>query len=174
MPGEISQAATESVLYSVPKKTISLVLPKTLLLIFLSALFYGGIILNISLLSLRRATESNAKIGSLFVIIFLIIFGIISNFVKAKHPITFLQSGLKLSKHKTLSYAQITNIERKTSISDKIFSTYHLKINKKYTLEGIDNSVDLESYLNQLVSYAKGQQMQQQSYLGNQGSYSNY
>ncbi len=179
-------SGTEAVLYSVPKKMSTVFLSKFLVLVLLSGLFYAGILLNISLLSLRRATESNAKIGALMIVVFLLFFGLISNFVKAKHPIVFLQTGVKLSKHKTLLFSEISSVERKRGIFDRIFSSYHLRLNKKYVLEGIDNSVDLETYLNQLVAYAHQQsaqsgygyssqmgQMGQGGY-GSSGSYGGY
>ncbi|MBT4605252.1 hypothetical protein HOC01_06445 [archaeon] len=170
----------EQTLYTLPRKFSRVFIPKFFTLILLSAIFYSGILLNLSFLSLRRAAESQAKTFSLGIIIALVILGIAINFVKAKTPIIFLQTKLKFSKHKSVPYAKIDVVEAKQNISDKIFRTYHIKLDKKHTLEGIPKTSDpgqITTYINQLVASAKQSQMNynsQSQYNQNQYNQSSY
>ena len=48
----------------------------------------------------------------------------------------------------------------KQNMLDKAFHTYSLKVDKKHTVAGISQDINLMQYLQQLINYAKSQQRQ--------------
>lgn len=146
-----------------------ILIPKTIILTLLSALFYIGILVNISLLKLDSNIESTAKFTGLGFVILIFILGVILNFIKAKQGIKFFNDHLEIG-HQKIQYLSLNNVETKLNPLDKIFKTYTLNIDKKHKLEGISNQVNLQQYLQQMINYAK---MQQQNQTQN-NTYQNY
>ncbi len=144
-------------LYQVPLIKKRILIPKTITLIVLSALFYVGILVNISLLKLDSDVEGMAKFAGLGIVVLLFLLGVILNSSKAKHGIKFYNDHLEIG-HQKVQYITLTNVEAKQGLLDKMFHTYTLKIDKKHLVEGISQEVNVVQYLQQLINYAKSQQ----------------
>ncbi len=149
-------------LYQLQLHKSRILIPKTISLIILSALFYFGIIINLSLLSLDSDLEGTVKFASVGVILLLILMGVVLNLGKVKHGAKFFPDHLEIG-HKKIKYLQIQTMEKKQNTLDKIFKTYYIKFDKKHEIDAIPISVDIQNYLGQLINYAKQQQMQTQT-----------
>jgi hypothetical protein len=145
---------TQQVLYTFKSKKFRILIPKILQLIVLSTLFYFGILVNIGLLKLDAEFETMIKSGALLVIGLLVLIGFLVNLKKASNAYKYFQHEIKHGR-KSISYSEIQNVEKKQGLGDKMFSTYSLKLSKKFSIEAIPNSVDLVSYTQQMVNYSK-------------------
>lgn len=160
---EPAKSSTEQVLYSFKAKKSRILIPKMFQLIVLSVLFYFGVLLNMGLLKLDAETETMIKSSALLIIAFLVLIGFLINFKKAYDAYKYFQHEIKHG-HKSISYSEIQNFERKQNLVDNMFSTYSLKLSKKFTIEAIPNNIDLVSYTQQMVNYSKTLPAAGQSY----------
>jgi len=138
------------------------IIPKIIILLILGIVFYFGVLLNVSLLELTGDEETTIKMVSLIVVIVVVLFGILLSILRAKKMYKFYRDRIMFGK-KTIPLAQITNTAAKQNSFDKIFKTYSIKLSKKFKIKHISQEVQIQNYLQQLVSYAMAQQPAQQS-----------
>ena len=163
-PGQVQSQQgfqQEQPIYELRQSKKRAIIPKIIILIFLSALFYFGILLNISLLELAEKEETMTKLISIGILIFLFFLGILLAIRRAKFTYRFYHNRLTFIK-KEVYYAQITNTIGKRNLFDKMFKTYSLPLNKKFAIKHISQQEQqqeqMQNYLQQLINYVKTQQ----------------
>tara|TARA_Y100000034_G_scaffold72702_1_gene87609 strand:+ start:810 stop:1265 length:456 start_codon:yes stop_codon:yes gene_type:complete len=139
-------------IYELPQSKRRALIPKIIILIVLAAVFYLGILLNISLLDLRAGQETLTKSISLIFVIIVIIIGIIITMYHAKTPYRFYRDHLTINK-KTVKYTEIVNINPKQDFLDKIFKTYAINLGNHLHLRHIPQEIKIQDYLQQLITY---------------------
>ncbi len=138
--------------YKAYQKKSRAIIPKTIILIILGAILYLGLLINLTLLKFSAEQEEIVRISSLVAIIFLIVLGIFLSALRSKRPYLFWQDKITFGKDE-IFYQNIENTTSKRNIWDKIFSTYKIKLNNKFSIKHISMDVQLEKYLNQLKQY---------------------
>ncbi|MAF97624.1 MAG: hypothetical protein CMH26_03215 [Micavibrio sp.] len=131
-------------------------IPKIIILIALSAIFYVGILLNISLLDMRASQENLAKTISLIVVIVIAIVGIGLAIWHARNKVYFYADHLVINK-KSLSINSILNTQAKQDILDKIFKSESINLGNNFHLRHIPQQLQIPNYINQLIAYQKKQ-----------------
>ncbi len=144
-------------LYVLPQNKKRTLIPKTLLLVVLGAIFYLGVLLNVSLLKLNAGEETLVKIIALIVLTLIIGIGIFLDYHQASQPHTFYQDRLVVEK-KEHFYHAIEKVERKQNFWDKLFKTYSVDLGEGVVLRNIPLTIPIEGYIQQLIEYAKGKQ----------------
>lgn len=139
-------------LYVLPQKKTRAILPKIFTLLILSIIFYLGVLLNLSLLELNLTQENLIKTTSIIIVTVVVILGILFAFINSRKTYHFYQQEITFGK-KELLYGNITNIQLKEDLFDKIFKTYSLKLTDQFSLKNIPTEVPIQNYLQQLVSY---------------------
>ncbi len=137
-----------------------MLIPHFFMLVILSLIFYLGILLNLSLLKLKGSTESTAKTYVLLIIFLLIFLGMILKFAKSKQTYKFFRHKILIGGKKSVLFINISELAKKRGVLDKMFGTYTLVLTHDAKLEFIPLSIDMESYVNQLVQYNKDQATQ--------------
>lgn len=143
-----------SVLYILPQQKKRFLIPQITLLLFLSIIFYLGVLLNVSLLELSPAQETKIKLISLLLLVFLFILGVFLNFKKAQQKYYFYADRLVFQK-KEIFLNQIQSLEEKKNLLDKLFQTYSLVLNTNFRIKYIPQGVLLKDYLQKLINYSK-------------------
>ena len=144
-------------LYSLPQHKPRALLPKFIALTLLSVLFYIGILLNVALLDLTGKEETTIKTGSLILVGFLFLLGIILAIHQAAYITKFYKEGISL-KGKKIVYNTITTTTKNEDFLDKIFKTHSLNLGNHNHLRHIPNTIDIEQYLRQLQEYNQKRQ----------------
>lgn len=147
----------EQPLYVAYESTKRALIPKVVTLLFLAFIFYIGVLVNISLLELDAAQETNLKTGALLVLGILIVVGIALTFKKSRQPYLFYRNRIVQGKE-TLYYLDITNTSQKINFLDNIFKTYFIQLGKNFFLRNISQSIALNNYVQQLIEYARKNQ----------------
>ncbi len=145
---------SEPPLYVLHQKTSRAVIPKVITLLFLSALFYVGVLLNVNLLELQPSEETTIQISALAFLIVVIIIGIILAVRKAHQPYNFYRSKIVHGK-KEIAYTTIANTVPARDLLGKIFKTYSVNLGNDFHLRHIADEVKIEDYLKQMMEYAK-------------------
>lgn len=130
------------------------IIPKIVVLLVLGLVFYIGVLLNLSLLELRAAEESGAKIVTLILLMIITAAGIIFAAHHAHVPFTFYQDRIVHNKDE-IKYDEIVNTAPKQDFLDKIFHTYSVNLGNHFHLRHISNDIQIQQYLRQLIDYAK-------------------
>ncbi len=141
-------------LYILQQKQSRAVIPKILSFLILGIIFYVGILLNLALLSLTASEETIVKISSLGLLLVVIIIGVILTFKRAHKPFIFYQSHIQFGK-KSITYLNVMNSKPEKHFLDKIFKTYSINLGNHFHLRHIPQEIDIATYLNQLINYAK-------------------
>ena len=144
----------EQPLYLLPQVKKRALIPQLGTLIVLAAIFYAGILLNISLLQLRGSQETVIKTVSLIGIIIIAGIGTIIAIRRAHLPHRFYQNRLTIM-NRPVYYSEITSTSPYQSILDKLFRTYTIPLNHKATIRNIPLSIPLQPYLQQMIDYAR-------------------
>ncbi len=127
-------------------------IPKFITLIFLSSIFYIGILLNISLLDLRAQEETIIKITTLIVITFLIALGFILAILRSHKTYSFYHTHLSFGK-KSKPYQEIKEVIINKDFIDKIFKTYSINLGNHFHLRHLPQNIDIKSYLEKILRY---------------------
>jgi len=151
---DATQQPTEKPAYILPQVKKRLLIPKILTFLALGVIFYLGVLLNISLLSLSGNAETLTRLIALIVLILIIAIGFFYNLIKAKKKYFFYNNRITFQK-KQIPLNTISNIEIKRNILDKIFKTYSLKLTPKFLIENIPANIPLQNYVQKLVNYAR-------------------
>lgn len=142
---------TEQPLYLLPQDKKRILIPKIITLLFLATLFYLGVLLNISLLSLSASDETTVKLASLLLLLLIVVLGIFLNF---RGPYRFYSDKLIINK-KEVFYHTINGIARKQNFLDKLFKTYSLNLGNGFVLKNIPQEIEVQNYIQQLATYAQ-------------------
>lgn len=145
---------SEPPLYILHQKTGRAVIPKLLTLLLLSALFYGGVLLNINLLELQPQQETTAQLGALLFLLIIIVIGLIVAVKRAHRPYTFYHTKIVHGK-KEILYTAILNTEPHSDLLGKLFKTYSMNLGNDFHLRHIPNETKIQDYLKQMIEYAK-------------------
>lgn len=144
----------EQVIYVLPQNKKRAIIPKIVSLVALGIIFYLGVLLNLLLLELTLDQKSLIQIISISILSIIIIFGIYLTIHQAYIPTKFYRTKVVVNK-KELYYTSILSIQTKKDFLDKLFKTYSLYLGNNFYLRNIPQEVQLESYLRQLMDYAK-------------------
>lgn len=148
----------EQPIYAVQESKQRTLIPKIITLLFLAAIFYLGVLINISLLELSADQETALKTGSLITLAVIIFIGIILTFRKTRQPYLFYRNRITHGKE-TIYYFNITNNTTATkNFLDRSFKTYSLQLSKTFFLRNIPETIQLSNYIQQLIEYAKKNQ----------------
>jgi len=129
-------------------------LPKIFSLLILGSLFYLGVLLNLSLVNVEAQQETAVKTVSLIIVLLLVGVGIVFSIRAAARPYLFYRNRIQFGK-KEILYVNITNTAPGRNITDKVFKTYSINLGSRFLLRHIPAGIELQSYLQQLVEYAK-------------------
>ncbi|MEK6969009.1 MAG: hypothetical protein AABW48_01130 [Nanoarchaeota archaeon] len=144
----------ETPLYVLPQSKSRTLFPKIVSLVILGIIFYLGILLNIYLLELGAEQETIVKLISLILFILIVVSGIIYSVYKAYQPYNFYRNRITLGKE-AIYYVNITNTAPHQDPLDKLFHSYSINLSTKFFLRHIPEQIQLQSYLQQLIDYAK-------------------
>ncbi len=147
----------EQPIYAVQESKQRTLIPKVITLLFLAAIFYLGVLVNISLLELSADQETALKTGSLLTLAVIIIVGIILTFIKTRRPYLFYKNRITHGKE-TIYYFNITNTTATKNFLDRSFKTYSLQLSKTFFFRNIPETIQLSNYIQQLIEYAKKNQ----------------
>ncbi len=153
-----SLSPPEQPLYILHQSIGRALIPKFVSLVVLGAIFYVGILLNISLLELTAAEETTIKSGALLFLILIIAFGLYLALRKAHQPYFFYRNRLVFNK-KEWPYSSIVNTTPTQDMIDKVFKTYSINTGNLH-IRNISQEVQLQPYLEQLIQYTKGSSTQ--------------
>ena len=144
-------------LYILPQLKKRFLIPKVFALMLLGIIFYLGILINLILLDLTNETVELIKLIATIVILFLVGVGIISSISRSKKKYIFYRNRIMFNRKQVL-YGQINNTNQKQNINDKLFKTYSIKLNNKFTLKNIPKSINISDYIKSMISYASQNQ----------------
>ena len=166
--------SSEQPLYILPQQKTRTIIPKLFAFLFLGIIFYFGVLLNISLLTLSLSTENTIKLISLIILSLVVILGIIFNIRKSKQKYFFYKNKITFRK-KEILIPQITDIKSKQDFLDKIFKTYSLNLDRTcqepevlehtgvpkehpvFNIKNIPQQTQLRGYIQKLITYSRSQ-----------------
>ncbi len=148
----------EPPIYILPQNKLRALAPKFITFLILGLIFYLGIWLNLSLMELTSSIEELIQTISLILLLSIIILGIYLAIHRANQSYKFYRHRLWIHK-KELYYLNIITITTQQDLWDKIFKTYSVNLGNQFYLRHISNSTQISGYLQQLVDYAKQQQI---------------
>jgi len=146
--------ASEPPLYVLPQNKSRVLIPKVASLTILGAIFYSGILLNLSLIQLTPEEQSIANLASLIFLFFIVVLGIYLGYHQSSQPYLFYRDGVIVRKKKVI-YSSVVMVQKKQDILDKIFKTYHLDLGNKTSLSNIPEGVQADAYLQQMINYSR-------------------
>ncbi|MBI2666619.1 hypothetical protein HYX13_03335 [Candidatus Woesearchaeota archaeon] len=146
---------SEQPLYELPQSKARAIFPQTLVLLFLSSIFYAGILINLSLVELSEKNQQIIQAGTVIFLFIVILIGFFYAVKKASAKYYFYHSQLVFQK-KNIFYTAIlpASIIVKQDPLDKLFKTYTLQFNN-FRIRSIPQSIQIQNYLQQLVSSAR-------------------
>lgn len=144
---------SEPPLYILPQDKKRILIPRIIAYFFLGSLLYLGILLNLSLLEVFPSTKSDIKLFSLIILIILISLGFVIDFFKAQRRYLFYSRYIIFAKSR-LPLQEITSLQPKQNPLDRIFRTYSLTLNQKFTIRFIPQEIQLKEYLQNLINYS--------------------
>jgi len=145
---------TQQPVYSFSQVKVRAIIPKAVVLLFLSIVFYLGILLNLSFLYLRSSEETLIKIVVLIFLLLVIAIGVFMAFRRASAPYIFYQDKIRLH-GKEMKYTDIAVVEKKQNFLDKTFKTYSLDLGNKVRMNHISQDLDIKSYLENILRYVQ-------------------
>jgi hypothetical protein len=140
--------------YELHQKLSKILIIKSVTLITLSVIFYVGIMIIVSLLNLPANQETGIQVGALMLLIILIGAGVLIDYKKGKKKYLFYAHSIVFG-NKSVAYRAINNTNLKENFLDKMFKTYSIKLNEDLILINISKSLDMQTYLKQLIAYDK-------------------
>jgi fumarate reductase subunit D len=145
----------ERPIYILPKSKKRAIIPKVITLIFLSIIFYFGIIINLALLELDSELKSLIQLSMSGFMAVIVIVGIILAVLRARKRYKFYRNKIMIGK-KQILYQQIVKTEIKRSLWDKMFKTYSLSLNKKFVIKQIPSAINISDYIKKLITFSGG------------------
>ena len=144
----------EQPLYVLHQHKARALIPKFFTLVILSAIFYLGILLNISLLNLDAAQETSIQSGSLIFLVAIIVFSMIVALHRSGIPTLFYRNRLVYN-DKIILLTEINNTTPRQDLLDKIFKTQTFNFGKNFILRNVPAELQIEQYLQQLKAYSQ-------------------
>src|SRR3989344_78304 len=141
--------------YVLHKSKSRSLIPKMLGFLVLGALFYAGILLNISLLELRNEEESIIILISMLILFLVISVGVYLAIRRANLPYLFYRDRIMFNGNAIL-YAGITNTQPHQNLWDKMFKTESINLGNDLSIKHIPQTMQIQNYLQQLVQYGRG------------------
>lgn len=147
---------SEQPAYILPQTKKRAVTPKIISLIILNSIFYLGIMLNLALLNFEKSTDSLIRTVSLLFVILILALGLYLTFHQANKRYIFYRDRI-IFETKEIHYQKIINTKPKQDFFDKLLKTYSINLGSNFIIRHIPSSIDLQAYLNQLISYSQQQ-----------------
>ena len=122
---ETTSKPIEQPIYTLPQVKKRLIVPKIITFLFLGLIFYLGVLMNVSLLSLTGQAKTLTLSIAIIILLSIILFGIIYNLLKAKKNYLFYNNKIVFWK-KEIPLNTILNTEIKRNFLDKITSLLRL------------------------------------------------
>ena len=144
----------EKPIYVLRQKKSRALVPKIISLLVLGVIFYLGLLLNLTLLELSPSNESIVNIIALIILALIVIIGVYLAVYKASHNYKFYKNRVVQGKN-SMIYTNITQIIPHHDPIDKIFHTYSIKLSNSFFIRNIPDQVQMQSYIQQLIDYAK-------------------
>ncbi|MBS3123497.1 hypothetical protein J4437_02560 [Candidatus Woesearchaeota archaeon] len=138
--------------YVLNQSMMRALLPKLFSLLVLSLIFYGGILLNLELLSLSSDIVSSIKLISIIVLVFLVFFWFFLSWRQARASYLFFNNRISF-RNKTINYVNILSSSSSQNILDKLFKTYSLNLGNGFVVKHISQEQQIESYVNQMIQF---------------------
>lgn len=148
--------AVQRPLYILPQVKSRAIIPKIINLLVLGAVFYLGVLLNLSLLKIDQQTNNLIQIVSAMAIIFCILLGIIIAIIKAGRNYQFYRDRIAIGK-KQILYREIKSVAGKKGFWDKLFQTYRLSLDNQMIIKNIPQTVNIADYIKKLIDYSSQQ-----------------
>lgn len=142
----------ENPIYLLPQDKKRAIIPKIMILIVLSAIFYLGVLLNVALLELNAKQETGLKTGFLLFLLVLIVVGIVLAILQARQPYRFYRERIFSGKN-SVAYIEIVNTVPNQDLWDKLFKTYTLNLSPKVHLRHLAQEIQVQEYLQKLIAY---------------------
>lgn len=139
--------------YVLSQRKSRALIPKIIILLVLSIIFYLGILLNVSLLVLSAQTETIVKLVSLILLLVVVVTGIIFSVKLANKNYLFYRERIRFNGEEIV-YKDILNTALKRDLLDKMFDTYSINLGHDFHLKHISQEINIENYLKQLINYA--------------------
>jgi hypothetical protein len=143
----------EKPLYILPQLKKRAIIPKLFSLIILGTIFYLGVLLNLILLDLSEESIELVRLSSLISIFVLIVIGLLAAISRSRKKYYFYRDRITFNNNK-IQYNLITNTNQKQNFLDKVFKTYSIQLNNKFSLKHIPKNLNMVEYVNSMVSYA--------------------
>ena len=133
-----------------------ILIPKTILMIFLGMFLYFGAWLNLKLLNIIIPVEYHFFI--ILGIITLVIMQFILNYIKySNYKYLFFKDKIVFEgkTNVTISYLEVQNIEVVQNNIDKLFHTGTININPIHKMQYISNTNQIYCYLQKLIEFSR-------------------
>ncbi len=156
----------EQLLYQLQQSRSRAIIPQMIVTLLLSVIFYGGVLLNLSLLEVKKSTEQISQASTLIFLFLVLTLSIVLAARKAHAPYLFYRNHLVFQR-KMVLFTTINNLAVKQDPLDKVFHTYSLSLYRKFSasaekapfrIRNIPQEIQLQQYVQQLVARAKGQE----------------
>jgi len=154
----------EKLQFSTKPNSVRILLPKTLLMLFLGILLYIGIQLNISLLGISVNPLFN------YMIIGIIIAAVGVHFFFNKRKISaatynfYTDRIVRTGRDEAyISYVQASSTSKEQNIFDRLFNTATISIEPDFRIEHINNAQRVLDYIQKMTAYYRNQTMHRDS-----------
>jgi hypothetical protein len=144
----------EKPIYVLPQVIKRALIPKIIIFFLLGIIFYLGILLNVSLIGFKPSTASLVRLVALTILLVIIIVGILLAVKRSRQKYLFYKNRISFGK-KDIIYQNITNISPKQNFLDKMFKTVTINLGSEFHLKHIHQSLNIDNYLKQLMSYTR-------------------
>ncbi len=148
------QPQIERPFYVLPQSKARALVPKIIILLVLGAIFYLGVLLNLSLIDITKEATELVNLISLIILLCVIALGVFLSVHKAETSYKFYRQGLGQGK-KSINYINIINTSSKQDFLDKIFKTYTINLGEDFYLRHISQGIQISGYLQKLINYSK-------------------
>ncbi|MBI2151464.1 hypothetical protein HYU21_01925 [Candidatus Woesearchaeota archaeon] len=138
--------------YVLNQSLMRAVLPKLFSLLILGLIFYGGVLLNLGLLSLSLELESLIKMVSIIILVVLVLFSLLLSWRQARAPYLFFSNKINF-KNNYINYNQIILSSSKQNILDKLLKTYSLDLGNGFVLRHIKLEQQVSDYIKQMIQF---------------------
>ncbi len=140
--------------YSVKPKLARALVPETIKLILLSAIFYVGILVNLSLLNYPLPLSVNLLVIAVLVV--LVALELILVYLKtSKTMYQFYQDRIEAAK-KSVKYLDVANPKIKRSLFDKSYNTGTIMLQPRFKLVYVENPDEVFGYIQNMIAYQTG------------------
>ena len=147
--------------YIIKPKISRVVVPQTLLTLFLGFVFYIGIALNVALLGLRIPTNIRLLIAAILTLL-VVIQSLLSYLQAAKTQYSIYRNRVQIEGGKSgyVMFNTVQEVKQKRTFFDKVFNTGTLVFVPGLELHAVPNYEQMNAYMQQMVQYSRMQYSQ--------------